>query len=90
MMKKMNSTTLSVVALVLAFVLAAVVLWASKMKFVLKNPEATKKEVSWDKLLGYSGIFAIIIAIVVLIVFEGVDRVKGGAMSYRYCGVSNY
>ena len=91
---KMNSMSMSIIALVIAFILALVILWVSKMKFVLKDPDAAKKEVAWDKILAYSALFAVIIAIVVLLVAEGMGKGKGGggggrSMGYRYCGASN-
>ena len=86
----MNPMTISVLALVIAFILALVILWLSKMKFVLKDPHADKKEISWDKLLAYSGLFAVIIAIIVLLVTEVMNKNKGVktgmSPSYRYCG----
>lgn len=92
----MNSMTSSVIALVVVFMLALVILSATKMKFVLKDPDATKKEIAWDKLMAYSGLFAVIVAIVVLLVMEAMGKGKGsvstrGGMSpsFRYCGDMN-
>ena len=91
MMKNMNATIMSIIALLIAFILAVIILWVSKIKFVLKNPNNVKKEIAWDKLLAYSGLFAVIIAIIVLLVSEGMGKGKMRSVSmspsFRYCGI---
>ena len=92
----MNPMWMSIIALVVVFIAVWVVLYYTKWNFVLKDPKSPKKEVAVDKAVAYSGLVAILAAIIVLLASQGGKGKKNSreammaAPSYshrfRYCG----
>lgn len=89
----MNPMWMSIIALVVVFIITWVVLYYTKWNFVLKDPKSPKKEVAIDKAVAYSGLVAILAAIIVLLVAQGGQGKKNGGMTspsyshrFRYCG----
>lgn len=87
-----NPIVSSIVALVVVFVIVLVVLMLVKPKFVCKDDSA-KKKVAWDKLIAYSALIGVIVAILVLLLGEVMPGAnKSGSARYgrrsrfRYCG----
>lgn len=86
-----NPILSSVVALVVVFVIVLVVLMLTKPKFVCKDDTA-KKQVAWDKLIAYSALIGVVVAILVLLIGEVMPSQKrtgsmyGRRSRFRYCG----
>jgi O-antigen/teichoic acid export membrane protein len=87
-MMKMNPMMMSVVALVVVLLLAIIILYFVKPSIVLKDANSTQKDIAWDKLVAYSGLVAILAAIVVLLVYQGKENYKPSMYSpkFKMCG----
>lgn len=86
-----NPILCSVLTLVVVFVIVLVVLMLVKPKFVCKD-DSSKKMVAWDKLIAYSALVAVIVAILTLLLGEVMTSKSGPSPRYgrrsrfRYCG----
>ncbi len=90
----MNPMWMSIIALVVVFIVTWLVLYYTKWNFVLKDPKSPKKEVAVDKAVAYSGLVAILAAIIVLLASQGGKKNGRGATTaspsyshrFKYCG----
>lgn len=86
-----NPVLTSIIVLVVVMVITMVVLYFVKPKFVTKE-DSLKKEVALDKLLAYSALVGVVLAILCLLMCEVMGKGKGmssfGRRSrFSYCGM---
>lgn len=91
MFNSKNPVMFSVMILVIVMVITMVILYFTKPKFVVRE-DSMKKEVAWDKLVAYSALSGVIIAILALLYCEIVKKGRGmssfGRKSrFGYCGM---
>jgi hypothetical protein len=90
MFNSKNPVMMSIITLVVVMVITMVVIYFLKPKFALKE-DSMKKEIAWDKLVAYSSLVGVIVAILCLLICE---MKKGKGMSsfgkrsrFSYCGM---
>ncbi len=85
-MMKNKPIMFSVCVLVVVFVVVMVALWFAKPKFVLKE-DSVKKEVAMDKLVAWSALVAVVLAIVALVLPEMFGKKSLSMSRFRMCGM---
>jgi hypothetical protein len=91
MFNSKNPVLMSIVVLVVVMVITMVVLYFVKPKLIIKE-DSMKKEVAWDKLVAYSALVGVVVAILALLWCEIMKKGKGmssfGRKSrFGYCGM---
>jgi len=75
----------SVLAIVVTFVVALVILYVAKPKMVRKaNDSDANKQIDWAKLVAYAALIAILVGLLVLLVLSFAVKKTPTIASYRY------